>query len=305
MASPWKDHPLLPPVLAVVLVSLTGLTVRAQGTSGPVVSDSKVGYIDSALLGNLFRFRFDATYNNRRPNRADFFYAPSPPFGPGLPVPERSLDYQDLTAYLETAWTDRFSTFVELPVRFLNPDLNANTAGFADLNAGFKGVLFQSDASVLTFQLRTYAPSGNVGRGLGTGHVSLEPALLAYSSLTDRLHLEGELRNWVPLTNNDFAGDVLRYGIGLGYDLFGHEGRRITPVAELVGWTVLGGKESVVPPSGPALVQGAGGDTILNAKLGMRVELGHRGDFYAGYGRPLTGDRWYENVFRLELRLFY
>jgi hypothetical protein len=305
MASHWKNHPLLHLVRATAVMSLAGLPVHAQGTSGPVVSDSKVGYIDSALLGNVFRLRFDAAYNNRRPNRADFFYAPGPPFGPGLPLPERNVDYQDLMAYVEAAWTDRFSAFVEIPVRFLNPDLNANTAGLADLNAGFKAALFQSDTSILTFQLRTYAPSGDADRGLGNGHVSLEPALLAYSSLTDRLHLEGELRYWVPLTNNDFAGDVLRYGVGLGYDLFSHEGRRITPVAELVGWTVLGGKESVVPPLTPAVVKDAAGDTILNVKLGVRVELGDRMDFYAGYGRPLTGDRWYENTFRLELRLLY
>jgi hypothetical protein len=305
MASHWKNHPLLHAVLAAAVVSLAGLPACAQGTSGPVVSDSKVGYIDSALPGNLFRLRFDAAYSDRRPNRADFFYAPGPPFGPGLPLPERSIDYQDLTAYVEAAWTDRFATFVELPVRFLDPDLNANTAGFADLNAGFKGVLFQSDDSVLTFQLRTYAPSGNAGRGLGTGHVSLEPSLLAYSSLTDRLHLEGEFRYWVPITNNDFAGDVLRYGVGLGYDLFYHEGRRVTPVAEFVGWTVLGGKESVVPPAGPAVVKDAAGDTIVNAKLGVRAGLGSHVDFYAGYGRPLTGSRWYENTFRLELRLTY
>ena len=29
------------------------------------------------------------------------------------------------------------------------------------------------------------------------------------------------------------------------------------------------------------------------------------GDVYAGYGRPLTGDKWYENTFRVEFRLFY
>ena len=37
--------------------------------------DSSVGYIDTAIPGNVFRLRFDTAYNNNRPNRAEFFYA--------------------------------------------------------------------------------------------------------------------------------------------------------------------------------------------------------------------------------------
>jgi hypothetical protein len=37
----------------------------------------------------------------------------------------------------------------------------------------------------------------------------------------------------------------------------------------------------------------------------MRFQFKELGDIYAGYGRPLTGDRWYENVIRLEWRLFF
>jgi hypothetical protein len=67
----------------------------------------------------------------------------------------------------------------------------------------------------------------------------------------------------------------------------------------------LDGKESVVPPSGVAFVEDAAGQTILNAKLGVRVKFSDRADLYAGYGRPLTGDRWYENILRVEFRLFF
>jgi hypothetical protein len=84
------------------------------------------------------------------------------------------------------------------------------------------------------------------------------------------------------------------------------DGCGITPVAELVGWTVLDGKANVgrVFPE-PSIVEDASGDTILNAKLGVRFKLGDLGDIYTGYGRPLTGDRWYENVFRFEFRLLF
>ena len=51
------------------------------------------------------------------------------------------------------------------------------------------------------------------------------------------------------------------------------------------------------------MIDGAAGDTIVNAKLGLRLRADGLGDFYAGYGRSLTGNRWYENTFRVEFRL--
>jgi len=158
---------------------------------------------------------------------------------------------------------------------------------------------------VATFQFRTYAPTGDSRRGLGTNHVTLEPALLVFDRLADRLVLESELRLWTPVGGTDFAGEIVRYGIGLHYDLFSTSHCTYTPVAEFVGWTLLDGKETVVPPTGAAFVHDAGGETIVNAKLGLRVKFDDWGDVYTGYGRPLTGDRWYENTFRLEFRLFY
>ncbi len=270
---------------------------------GASVKNSTVGYIDSALPESLFRLRFDAAYDFRRPNRAEFFYAKSRPLGPGIPQPEPRIDYQDLSAYLEIAGSDRLSGFVELPWRFLNPEVNANTNGLSDMNAGFKYAFLCRDDFVATFQFRTYAPTGDSHRGLGNHHVSLEPAVLFYKSLTDRLGLEGEFRYWVPIDGTDFAGDLVRYGLGLHYDIWKRCALTLAPVVEFVGWTVLEGKESAVTPSGLVFIKDAAGDTIVNAKLGLRLRADALGDFYAGYGRSLTGDRWYANTFRLEFRL--
>lgn len=273
--------------------------------SGASAKNSTVGYIDSAIPMSLLRLRFDAAYDFRRPNRAEFFYAKSAPSGPGLPQPEPRIDYQDLSSYLEVAASDRMSGFVELPWRFLNPEVNANTNGPSDMNAGFKYAFLFQDDGVATFQLRTYIPTGDAHRGLGNHHVSLEPALLFYKPLTDRLGLEGEFRYWVPIDGTDFAGDLLRYGLGLHYDICKTCSMRVSPVVEFVGWTVLDGKESAVTSSGFVSIRDAGGDTIVNAKLGLRWRVESLGDFYAGYGRSLTGDRWYENTFRVEFRLFF
>ena len=153
--------------------------------------------------------------------------------------------------------------------------------------------------------MRGYFPTGDAARGLGNNHYSLEPALLLYQRLGERLGVEGELRYWLPVDGTDFAGDIIRYGVGVHYDAYRTCDLTIVPVAEVVGWTVLGGRETVLLPSGMDEVQDVAGETIVNVKLGCRFKFPEWGDLYVGYGRALTGDRWYENTFRVEFRLFY
>jgi hypothetical protein len=302
----WKCNP-IGACFAVALLALvlSPSAAPAQGFGGYTAVNSKDGYLDSAIPGDQFRLRFDAGFGNRRPSRAEFFYAKGAPLGPGLPRPEPEVDYQDFTACLETTFTERLSGFVETPWRFLNPEVNANAQGFGDMNLGFKYAFLSDPCRVAAVQLRTYLPTGAASRGLGTHHVSLEPALLVRRQLDDRLCLAGELRCWIPVGGTDFAGEILRYGLGLQYNLFQTESLLLTPVAEFVGWTVLSGKVAAVQPPLPVTVRGAAGDTVVSVKLGVHLQLGDRADVYTGYGQPLTGDRWYDGLYRLELRLFF
>jgi hypothetical protein len=277
----------------------------AQGTTVPRVRDSNVGYIDPAIPGNVLRFRFDAAYDNLRPTRADFFWSVGGTAGDGPSIPESSVDYQDLSVYGEALITPSFSAFVNLPARFLDPEQNPNTAGMSDMDAGFKRTLIDEADMVATFQFRTYAPTGDVDRGLGNNHVSLEPALLLYKPLGECWGLEAELRDWIPIGGTDLAGNIIRYGAGVHCTALSTCCWQLTPVAEFVGWTVLDGGVSVRQPTGAAILEDAAGDTIVNAKLGMRFKYADQLDLYAGYGRPLTGDSWYLNTLRFELRFFY
>ncbi len=288
----------------------------AGGGETFAAASSAVGYIDPALPLTCFRLRADAAYDNNRPDRAEYFYpkcgcfktAGIDPNAPGPPLPETSVDYQDIRSYIEYAPVPRFSAFVELPVRFLNPDNNANTSGFADMNAGFKYAMQYTPTQITTFQLRTYIPTGDPFKGLGTDHVSLEPALLFYRQITNRLSFEGELLDWIPVGGTNFQGNIVQYGGGLGYRVYNTPTARITPVAEFVGWTVLNGKEFLFPEN---VVKEAGGDTIINAKFGVRAGVGqlastnlrNRAEIYVGYGRALTGTVWYKDIMRLEFRL--
>jgi hypothetical protein len=225
----------------------------------------------------------------------------------GLPLPETNVDYQDISSYIEYAFSNRFSAFAEVPFRFLNPQVNNNTAGLADMNAGFKWAFIYSPEQVATYQLRTYIPTGASSRGLGTNHVSLEPALLYWRPLTDRLLLEAELRDWIPIGGTDFEGNVVRYGAGVSYRLFEGPGWTFTPVTELVGWTVLNGKETNPLGNNVFEVVSAGGNTIVNAKIGGHFRWGEglKNDFYVGYGRALTGDVWYKDIIRVQFRRFF
>lgn len=289
------------------------------------VNDSVTGYIDNPIVGTQVRIRADAAYDNFFPDRAEFFYGkcgcfrnpalPPGVFDPGATGPttatfdpEQGVDYQDIATYIELAATPRFSVFTEVPVRFLNPVVNANTAGLADINAGFKFALYTDPCRYLTLQFRTYVPTGDADRGLGTQNVNLEPGLLYLRRWSDRWWWQGEVRHWVAVDGTDFAGNVIRYGLGLGYDLYRTcpdcfaGGLRITPITEAVGWTVLNG--ATTNTAFPAFTEDATGDTIVNIKVGTRATWGPR-SLYAGYGHSLTNDHWYRDIIRLEYRRMF
>jgi hypothetical protein len=291
---------------------LPALASGVQGGRGVAFGS----YIDSALIRNQVRIRYDAAFDNNRPDRAEFFYAKCGCFralgqrAPGPPLPETNVDYQDISTYIEYALAPRLSVFVEAPVRFLNPEQNANATDFADMNVGAKFAVVSTADQVLTFQLRTIIPTGDAGRGLGTDHVSLEPSILLWKQLSDRFYLESELRDWIPIGGTDFAGNVLRYGVGFSYFVIGEPqlpGRQVdaqlsvAPVVEFVGWTVLSGKE-FAPDIG---TKNAAGDTIINAKFGLRLGYGDNHSFAVSYGRALTGAVWYKDIVRVEYRFAF
>jgi hypothetical protein len=278
------------------------------GGAIPTGGFSSVGYIDSAIPMSQVRLRYDSAYGNNRPDRAEFFYPkcgcfrPGDPNAAGPPLAEPNVDYQEIRAYLEGAWSDRFSTFVEVPVRIINPQANDNTSGLGDVEFGLKYALVRNYNQTLSVQVRTFAPSGDGFKGLGTEHWSLEPALLYNRQVGDRVILEAELRDWTALdSDTDFAGNVLRYGVGVSYVFQPTCNLSVAPVVELVGWTVLNGLEF----ADVTRVEDATGDTIFNVKPGVRATLFNSIEAYIGYGRPLTGAVWYKDILRLELKYRY
>lgn len=263
--------------------------------------DSSVSFIDSAIPWTQLRIRYDSAYDFRRPNRAEYFYAKPRPIGPG-PFPEARIHYQEPSVYGEVCITDRWSLFGEVPMRILNPDVNPNYYGIGDITVGGKYAFIMDENWIASLQLRVTSPTGDADRGLGNRHVTIEPGLLSWLKLNDRWGIESEVRYWAPVGGTDFAGDMMRYSVGIYHNLYLGDTLRLAPVAEFVGWSVFGGKEQFRLPSGVGVIDNAAGATIVNAMFGLRIGVGENNDMYLGYGHALTGDKWYRDVFRFELR---
>jgi hypothetical protein len=289
----------------------------APATAG--LAPSPGGYLDDPVPFTHFRLRFDAAFNDIRPDRAEFLYpkcgcfrtpgvANFDPNAPGPPLPETRINFQVLSGYLEVALGERFSAFVDVPLENLEPEVNHGATGIGDMRAGFKWAFLYTPTQIMTFQGRFYIPTGNPGLGLGVDHLSLEPGLLYRNYLTDKLIFQAQLEDWIPIGGTDFAGNVLNYGAGLSYLLVEEHNWRLLPVFELLGWTVLNGKEL---DANLNTVFQAGGDTIINCKVGARIQFGHcehnnfltNSDLYIGYGRCVTGDAWYRDIVRVEYRI--
>lgn len=330
-----------PMAIALAIFTLALVKTAAHPAAGQELGleDSDAGYIDNAVVRNRLRFRFDAAYKNPFPDRAEFFYPTCGcfPGAPGPPLPESSVDYQELEADLEWAMSPWFSAFIEVPVRFINPVANDNTAGLSDIRAGIKYALIADPCHWLTFQVRVFADTGDGDRGLGTAHPSIEPGLL-FQRNGEAFSFFGELRAWIPIDTNteefplsvalggpggtkrNYGGPILRYGLGAGYDVYDSccdcHPFRTTLVTEFVGWTVLDGlKERTLTPFEPIEdppgtlnpdfledYASARGDTIVNVKIGLRFST-PANTFYVGYGRALTHEVWYQNIMRVEYTL--
>lgn len=298
-----------------------GFETAGSGGGIDFVGVSAGSYIDWAIPVTNFMIRTDAGYNNRVPDRAEFFYPQCGCFGGGArgpPLPETSVDYQEVSFYIEKAFSQRFSMFAELPVRFLNPEVNDNTAGMSDMNAGFKFALLADPCCgrYLTVQLRAYAPTGDGDRGLGNDHFTLEPSLLFWRRMGDTA-IFGEFRDWIPIGGSrdrggvpgEYAGNILRYGVGASRLVYEDCRFSVAPTAEVVGWTVLGGKKfDLADPN----ERSADRDSIVNLKFGVRVgmfggsALGANSNVLGiSYGKSITGDAWYEHILRVEYRTVF
>lgn len=273
--------------------------------------------IDSARPQDRFELRMDIADDFERPDRSEYFWAkiggkgPTTEVSPGV---DPAADYQELLFLMEK--TAGFaSALVEIPIRILDPALSTdpfvkdNTAGLGDIRVGVKTRLFEVGKSELSMIFRTYIPSGLARRGLGVGHVSLEPGALVNYELSKETFLHGEVKFWFPIAGDlEYAGRVLRYGVGISHVLYSKpmfEGCdsyfSLIPTLELVGWNALDGMETGF--SGfPQDVDGLG---VFNVQPGLRVVLTERIELGYSAAFAVSDHHWYRNLHRFTIRWYY
>jgi hypothetical protein len=262
-------------------------------------------FVDSARPVTQMRFRWDAGLDMTEVDRSEFFWARADGGGRGPKPPkgflgEASLRYNDLDIYTETLIVPKLSLFFEMPYRNIDPQVDNHAANFGDLNIGTKTLLLDCDLLQITFQFRTFIPTGNFTHGIGTGHVSLEPSLLATLKLTPDTFLQTQLSEWIPLGGDvTYQGAVLHYHVAVDQVLW-----RILPDVPLIGTAEFNGYSFqdgafTDPVLGP--FQKSSGGAWLSAGPGLRLDVCKKIDFgvAAAFG---IGHHGPEQLYRTEFR---
>jgi hypothetical protein len=208
--------------------------------------------------------------------------------------------------------TPKINPTTVMPI--VSPALNAS--GFGDMNFGTKAVLIDCELLLLTLQFKTYVPTGDFSKGLGNGHVSLEPALLWSLKLTPEMYLQGEFAYWIPIGGDAlYQGDIYHSHISLNRTLWSPcTGIKVVGTLEGSHWVILGGNYTdpnlLVPdprPGAPAgqltsVAASASNEQIFSAGPGIRLFVCDKIDFGVGTQFALTSDHWEEELIRCEFR---
>ena len=260
---------------------------------------------DSARPVTQMRLRWDTGWDMLTPDRAEYFWAREKgPLGPNAVA--RFLNYRELTMYTEGA-IDKIGVFVEQTYREvglhaspISPTPDTTFSGFGDLNIGTKTLLLDCDLMQFAFQFKTFIPVGSAGKGLGTGHVSLEPAFLMTLHLAPDTYLQMEAAYWIPVGGDSlYQGNVFHSHIAVNQVLW-----RLCRDVVLVGtmefneWSIINGNFTDPGTGNPVRAR----DTIFSLGPGARFVICDRIDLGAGTAFAVTGDRWAEELVRAEFR---
>jgi hypothetical protein len=197
-----------------------------------------------------------------------------------------------------------------------------NASGFSDMNIGTKAVLLDCELLLLTFQFKTYLPVGDFTKGLGNGHVSLEPSLLFALKLTPDCYLQGQFAYWIPIGGDQlYEGDIYHAHFSFNKTLWCPcPGLRLVGTLEAEHWQVVEGNftatDFLVSHPNPSFQPGMKGTpkTIIgpvalsattgmfSAGPGLRFYICDKLDIGIGTQFAITEDHWAEEEVRADFR---
>ena len=254
---------------------------------------------------NRLEIGLDLVNNFTYPNRAEYFWAAP---GKGPESLDTSVDYQDYR-FLSELGSGAFSTTTELFLRSLDPVYQPNTGGLSDMNVATKLVMFDGKRWQWSQIFRTYFNTGAPRKGLGTGHISMEPGLVGTYQWTPITVLHTELKYWFPIAGDPaFSGQVLRYGLGYSHLCLETDAFAIIHTGEFLGLCFQNGQRSTgISGADPYDVDGEG---VFHFFPGLRFVADTGGDcglFEFGISGTLGMGRdvLYDGLLRFDFRWSY
>ena len=288
---------------------------RRRGISEPGIGTEYVAIapleIEITQPLNCLRVRIDSVQNFSPPDRAEYLWARPKSDGgrgPDLPLTSvESVDYQDLRFQLEVGG-EKFSLGTEIPIRIVDPVTNANTAGMGDMSLTTKTVLCDGVRWQISQLFRTYFNTGAPSKGLGNGHISLEPGMLARFKINDRTYVHSEIEYWFPIAGHpEHSGQVLRWGVGVSRVWRDSDSLALIPTFEILGLSALDGMQSGLSRAGGRSLSDIDSRLGLWAIPGLRTVIDTGGDlgvieFGLAGGIDMGSSGWHEGMLRFEIR---
>lgn len=250
------------------------------------------------------RVRWDAGLRMVYPDRAEYFWARADGNGKG-PAPQAPLiaiprlSYHELSLYTEVA-SPKFGFFVDIPYREVEPTGAPHASGFGDMTLGTKTLVFDTELLQVSFVFRTHIPQADPRKGLGVGHVSLEPALLFALNLSPESYLQGEVAEWIPIVGNtDYQGSILHYHFSYNHTLFYPQpDSPVIGTFEVSCWSFQDGAYTD-PARG---TQPASNKTYVSIGPGVRYFICDTLDMGVGMIFSLDNEHFAEQLYRTEFR---
>lgn len=257
-------------------------------------------FVSSARPQGTMRFRWDAGWGVSTPDRAAYFWA-QPGTGPtptGTYVPD--VDYMSLSQYTETGGK-RFAATFEYRYLEMDPEGAPHGAGFGDLTIGTKSLLFDNGLFQVTFLMKTHTPTGRAGRGLGTGHLSLEPAVVVGVHLAPETYLQMEVGEWIPIAaNSTYGGSLLHMASSINHTLaYPAPSSPLIGTLEMEAWAFQAGAYT----NSLGVATSASGAMYVQSAVGLRWFICKDYDIGASCATGLTEQHWADYLFRTDFRV--
>lgn len=266
-------------------------------------------FADYARPRTVTRLRYDNLENMTFPDRNQFWIQGVTAMRPnGHRIVNPMARLQQFYVYQEAAG-QYGSFFIEYPYRQINQSWAPTQAGFGNLDFGIKSLMFDCELLQVTFQFRTYMPTGNGALNLGDGIVSLDPSILTSLKLGPETYFQGQFGNWIPLGGSSHLAGGMFYSLMSLNQVVAHP----TPDSPLIAtlemdvWSFENGgfTAAINPNKNSVYVQKGGGVSYFNIGPGLRQSIGNKVDLGGAITWATGTQHWAQPWFRFEVRFLF